>query len=94
MFARIMTVLVAASAEQETIVIDEACLNALCKVGSHAKVQGFQPSTTAPDGKPLVFIPLKSNAPPIPIGVLSAKGAMKRRACATFLQHCIKKMIP
>lgn len=48
MFARIMTILVAASAEQETIVIDEVCLNALCNVGSHATVQGFQPSTTAP----------------------------------------------
>ena len=74
---------------------DMAVARSLVANGFGYSIVNFRPvGTIAPDGKPLVFIPLKSNVPPIPIGVLSVKGAMKRRACATFLQHCIKKMTP
>jgi hypothetical protein len=45
--------------------------------------------TRAPDGKPLVFVPLVSDVPPLPVGVLCVKGAMNRSTPAAFLAHCI-----
>ncbi|MBU2944784.1 LysR family transcriptional regulator [Shimia thalassica] len=72
---------------------DMAVARSLVANGFGYSIVNFRPvGTLAPDGKPLVFVPLDSNVPPIAVGVLSAKGAMKRRTCATFLQHCITEM--
>lgn len=72
---------------------DMAVARSLVANGFGYSIVNFRPvGTLAPDGKPLVFVPLNSIVPPIPVGVLCAKGAMKRRACATFLQHCIAQM--
>jgi len=74
---------------------DMAVARSLVANGFGYSIVNFRPiGTLAPDGKPLVFKPLKSSVPPIHIGVLSTKNAMKRRTCATFLQHCIKEMTP
>ncbi len=73
---------------------DMAVARSLVANGFGYSIVNFRPvGTHAPDGKPLVFIPLHSKVPPIEVGVLSAKGAMKRRACAAFLQHCIAEMV-
>ncbi|MEP4196772.1 MAG: LysR family transcriptional regulator [Aliishimia sp.] len=72
---------------------DMAVARSLVANGFGYSIVNFRPvGTLAPDGKPLIFVPLESNVPPIAVGMLSAKGAMKRRACATFLQHCIAEM--
>ncbi|MEO9650964.1 MAG: LysR family transcriptional regulator [Roseobacter sp.] len=72
---------------------DMAVARSLVANGFGYSIVNFRPvGTRAPDGKPLVFVPLNSKVPAIPVGVLSAIGAMKRRTCATFLQHCIKEM--
>jgi len=72
---------------------DMAVARSLVANGFGYSIVNFRPvGTLAPDGNPLVFIPLISDIPPIPVGVLSASGAMKRRTCASFLQHCIAEM--
>ncbi len=72
---------------------DMAVARSLAANGFGYSIVNFRPiGTLAPDGKPLVFIPLMSDLPPIEVGILSAKGTMKRRACATFLEHCIREM--
>ncbi len=72
---------------------DMAVARSLVANGFGYSIVNFRPiGTLAPDGKPLVFIPLTSDVPPIAMGVLSAKGAMKRRACAAFLDHCVSEM--
>ena len=72
---------------------DMAVARSLVANGFGYSIVNFRPvGTHAPDGKPLVFIPFTSNVPPIAVGVLSVKGAMKRRACSSFLQHCIAEM--
>ncbi|MGR3617107.1 MAG: LysR family transcriptional regulator [Paracoccaceae bacterium] len=72
---------------------DMAVARSLVANGFGYSIVNFRPlGTLAPDGKPLVFLPLKSDAPPISVGVLSVKSAMNRRTCAAFLQHCIKEM--
>ena len=74
---------------------DMAVARSLVANGFGYSIVNFRPvGTVAPDGKPLVFVPLHSDVPPISVGVLCAKSAMKRRACATFLQHCITQMTP
>ena len=72
---------------------DMAVARSLVANGFGYSIVNFRPvGTLAPDGNPLVFIPLTSDVPPIAVGVLSARGAMKRRACSSFLQHCIAEM--
>ena len=72
---------------------DMAVARSLVANGFGYSIVNFRPvGTLAPDGNPLVFIPLTSDVPPIAVGVLSAKGAMKRRTCSSFLQHCIAEM--
>ncbi len=72
---------------------DMAVARSLVANGFGYSIVNFRPvGTLAPDGNPLIFIPLISNLPPIPVGILAAKGAMKRRTCASFLQHCIEEM--
>jgi len=72
---------------------DMAVARSLVANGFGYSIVNFRPvGTLAPDGKPLVFVPLTSTVPPISVGVLSAKGAMKRSTCATFLEHCIEEM--
>ena len=72
---------------------DMAVARSLVANGFGYSIVNFRPvGTRAPDGKSLVFVPLESNVPPIAVGVLSAKGAMKRSICARFLQHCIAEM--
>ena len=72
---------------------DMAVARSLVANGFGYSIVNFRPvGTLAPDGNPLVFIPLTSNVPAIAMGVLSARGAMKRRTCSSFLQHCIAEM--
>jgi len=72
---------------------DMAVARSLVANGFGYSIVNFRPvGTLAPDGNPLVFIPLTSNVPAIAVGVLSARGAMKRRTCSSFLQHCIAEM--
>ncbi|MEP4036060.1 LysR family transcriptional regulator [Pseudophaeobacter sp.] len=72
---------------------DMAVARSLVANGFGYSIVNFRPvGTLAPDGKPLVFVPLNSELPNIEIGVLSAKDAMKRRACATFLKHCTREI--
>ena len=69
---------------------DMAVARSLVANGFGYSIVNFRPiGTLAPDGKPLVFVPLKTALAPIEMGILCAKGTMKRRACATFLDHCI-----
>ena len=72
---------------------DMAVARSLVANGFGYSIVNFRPvGALAPDGNPLVFIPLTSNVPAIAVGVLSARGAMKRRTCSSFLQHCIAEM--
>ena len=72
---------------------DMAVARSLVANGFGYSIVNFRPvGSVAPDGKPLVFAPLTSDVPPIAMGVLSAKGTMKRRACEAFLEHCITEM--
>ena len=74
---------------------DMAVARSLVANGFGYSIVNFRPvGTLAPDGKPLVFLPLQTDLPPISVGVLAAKGTMKRRACAMFLRHCIQEITP
>ena len=72
---------------------DMAVARSLVANGFGYSIVNFRPiGNVAPDGKPLVFVPLDSDVPHISVGVLSAKGTMTRQTCAAFLQHCIAQM--
>ncbi|MEX3015711.1 LysR family transcriptional regulator [Gymnodinialimonas hymeniacidonis] len=74
---------------------DMAVARSLVANGFGYSIVNFRPiGSAAPDGKPLIFVPLDSDVPPIAVGMLSAKGVMDRRTCAEFLKHCIEVMTP
>ncbi len=73
---------------------DMAVARSLVANGFGYSIVNYRPvGSLAPDGKPLNFVRLVSDIPPIAVGVLSAKGAMQRRVCAVFLEHCIAEML-
>lgn len=45
-------------------------------------------SDRAPDGRRVVFVPLKTARPPMRMGLILPKGAPSRRAVAAFADHC------
>ncbi|MCY4180921.1 MAG: LysR substrate-binding domain-containing protein, partial [Litoreibacter sp.] len=74
---------------------DMAVARSLVANGFGYSIANYRPiGTHAPDGKPLTFVPLISDVPPIPVGVLCAKGSLRRRVCKAFLEHCITEMNP
>lgn len=72
---------------------DLAVARSLVANGFGYSIVNYRPlGSRAPDGKPLVFVPLESDVPPLSVGVLCVNGAMKRNTCAAFLSHCLEEM--
>lgn len=45
-------------------------------------------SDRAPDGRRLVFVPLRTGLPPMRMGLILPAGGARRRAVAAFVDHC------
>ena len=45
-------------------------------------------SDRAPDGRRLIFVPLRTNRAPMRMGLILPKGTQRRRAVAAFTEHC------
>ena len=48
----------------------------------------------APDGKPLVFLPLSGDVPPLRLGLLSVGGSRTRQILRSFANHCATHVPP
>jgi DNA-binding transcriptional LysR family regulator len=72
---------------------DLAVARSLVANGFGYSVINYRPiGTHAPDGKPLIFVPLESEVPPLPVGLLSLKGLTTRRIYSAFLDLCREEM--
>lgn len=72
---------------------DMAVMRSLVANGFGYSIANFRPlNTTAPDGKPLSFVPLADDAPPMAMGVLGLPGAMSSRTNAAFHEHSGKQL--
>lgn len=67
---------------------DMAVMRSLVANGFGYSIANFRPrSTSAPDGKPLSFVPLTGDVAPMAMGMLSLPGALNSRTNAAFLEH-------
>ena len=72
---------------------DLAVARSLVANGFGFSVINYRPiGTHAPDGKPLIFVPLESEVPPLPVGLLSLKGLTSRSIYSAFLDLCREEM--
>ena len=72
---------------------DLAVARSLVANGFGFSVINYRPiGTHAPDGKPLIFVPLESEVPPLPVGLLSLKGLASRSIYSAFLDLCREEM--
>ena len=72
---------------------DLAVARSLVATGFGFSVINYRPiGTHAPDGKPLIFVPLESEVPPLPVGLLSLKGLASRSIYSAFLDLCREEM--
>ncbi len=68
---------------------DMAVMRSLVANGFGYSIANFRPlNTTAPDGKPLSFVPLTGDIAPMAMGVLGLQGLTNSRTSAAFLDHC------
>lgn len=72
---------------------DLAVARSLVANGFGFSVINYRPiGTHAPDGKPLIFVPLESEVPPLPVGLLSLKGLASHSIYSAFLDLCREEM--
>jgi DNA-binding transcriptional LysR family regulator len=72
---------------------DLAVARSLVANGFGFSVINYRPiGTHAPDGKPLIFVPLESEVPPLPVGLLSLTGLASRSIYSAFLDLCREEM--
>ncbi len=72
---------------------DMAVMRSLVANGFGYSIANFRPlNTTAPDGKPLSFVPLAGDAPPMSMGVLGLPGLMQSRTGAAFVDHASQEL--
>jgi DNA-binding transcriptional LysR family regulator len=72
---------------------DMAVMRSLVANGFGYSIANFRPrSTSAPDGKPLSFVPLTGDVAPMAMGVVGLPGAMNSRTNAAFFDHASHKL--
>lgn len=72
---------------------DMAVMRSLVANGFGYSIANFRPrSTSAPDGKPLSFVPLTGDVAPMAMGVVGLPGTMNSRTNAAFFDHASREL--